>query len=121
MLDFWYSERCTRGMKLGSCIAICAIIYFLSQIQKLTPGFTISCLGIGVITHFIQYSFQRIDPNNPYRNGFKILETVFPVMGLILIILLLPKTQKIVLALQALSFSALGLFVVSIYQNRAQR
>lgn len=121
MLDFWYSERCTRGMKLGICIATCAIIYVLSQIQKLPPVFAISCLGIGILTHIIRSSFQRIDQNNPYRNGFKILKTVFPVTALILIILLLPKTQKMVLALQAIGFSALGLFVVSIYQNRAPR
>ena len=121
MFDFWYSERCTRGIKLAICIATCAIIYFLSNLQKLAPIFAISCLGIGIMTHLIWKALHRIKADHPHRKGVKVLGTICPLTALILVILLLPNTQKTLLALQAIAFSALGLFIVSIYQNRAPR
>ena len=121
MLDFWYSERCTRGMKLGICIATCILIYLSSTVEKLSAPFVIVSLLLGIVVHFLQQKIRRIASDHPYAQGFSILGFVFPIISLISIISFLPDIHKWGLAVQVISFSALGLFIVSIYQNRARR
>ncbi len=121
MLDFWYSERCTREIKLIASIIICVMIYYCSSIEKLSPTFTIICLGIGIATHLLHMQSVKIAESNPYAQGFKTLFSIAPIVAVILVICLLPSQHKLFTAIQALGFSALGLFIVSIYQNRAKR
>ena len=121
MLDFWYSERCTREIKLITSIVTCVIIYYCSSFEKLSPTFTIICLAIGIATHVLRMLSLKIAENNPYAQGFKILFAIFPMLALVMIIYLIPTTHKIFTAIQAIGFTALGLFIVSIYQNRAKR
>ena len=121
MVDFWYSERCTRGMKMGICIATCVIIYLSSTIEKLAAPFVIISLVLGIVNHFLQQKINRIASDNPYAQGFSIIGFVFPIILLISIISFLPQPHQWVLAIQVIGFSALGLFIVSIYQNRAPR
>ena len=35
MLNFWYSERCSRQIKLIVCIATCVMIFMAAQVQQL--------------------------------------------------------------------------------------
>ena len=35
MLNFWYSERCSRQIKLIICIATCVMIFMAAQVQQL--------------------------------------------------------------------------------------
>ncbi|MDQ1209690.1 hypothetical protein QE380_002613 [Acinetobacter baylyi] len=121
MLEFWYSERCTRPVRLVVCITLCVAIFLSSHLQKLSPTLTFICLAIGVTTHFIRQFTSKIDAGNPYQTGFQMLSTIFPLMSLILVILLLPQFNYWALATQAIAFSGLGLCIVSIYQNRARR
>ena len=121
MLDFWYSERCTRGIKLGICIATCVIIYLSSTVEKLPALFVVMSLLLGMIHHFLQQKISRIQADNPYAEGFSIIGFVFPIMALITLIAFLPQSHQWILAIQVIGLSALGLFIVSIYQNRAPR
>jgi len=121
MLAFWYSERCTRGIKLSICIATCLIIYISSSIEKLPTLFVIMSLLLGMINHFLQQKIKRIQADNPYAEGFSIIGFVFPIIALITLFSFLPQLHKWALAIQVIGFSALGLFMVSIYQNRAPR
>ena len=121
MLDFWYSERCTRGIKLGICIATCVIIYLSSTIEKLPALFVVMSLLLGMIHHFLQQKISRIQADNPCAEGFSIIGFVFPIMALITLIAFLPQSHQWILAIQVIGLSALGLFIVSIYQNRAPR
>ncbi len=121
MLDFWYSERCTREIKLVSSIVLCGMIYYCSGIEKLSTTLTIICIGIGVVMHLLHLQSLKIAENNPYAQGFKMLFSIAPIVAVILVICLLPSQHKLFTAIQAMGFSALGLFIVSIYQNRAKR
>ncbi|MFW1689351.1 hypothetical protein ACG9H2_05125 [Acinetobacter ursingii] len=121
MLDFWYSERCTRGIKLGICIATCVIIYLSSTTEKLPALFVVMSLLLGMIHHFLQQKISRIQADNPYAEGFSIIGFVLPIIALITLIAFLPQPHQWILAIQVIGFSALGLFIVSIYQNRAPR
>lgn len=121
MLNFWYSERCTRPVRLVVCITLCVVIFWSSHPQKLSLTLTLVCLAIGIITHCIHQFNLKIDAENPYKKGFQMLNTIVPLMSLILVILLLPQLNRWALAIQAIAFSGLGLSIVSIYQNRAPR
>ena len=121
MLDFWYSERCTREIKLIVSILTCIVIYYCSNIEKLSPILTISCLVFGMAIHVLKIQADKISLKKPDAQGFRILFSALPIVVLILIIYLLPSQNKIFTAIQAVGFTALGLFIVSIYQNRAKR
>lgn len=121
MLDFWYSECCTRGIKLGICIATCVIIYLSSNIEKLPTLFVVMSLLLGMIHHFLQQKIRCLPSDNPYAEGFSIIGFVLPIIALITLIAFLPQPHQWILAIQVIGFSALGLFIVSIYQNRAPR
>ena len=51
MLDFWYSARCTRQVKLIVCIMTCAMIYLCSTVQALSAVLTGFSLGLGISIH----------------------------------------------------------------------
>ena len=121
MLDFWYSERCTRQIKLIICIAVCAIIYYCSNIQQLSPLFAGLSLAVGLALHFLRIAHLNIVNTNRYKPVFQIIFSIFPIIALIALIIFLPQTHKAILVLQCICFSAIGLFLVSIYENRAKR
>ncbi|OTG64699.1 hypothetical protein [Acinetobacter silvestris] len=118
MFNFWYSKQCTRQIKLIVCILTCAIIYICSSIQQLTPLFVGISLSIGLIIHLLRKLELKISNEHLYQQGFQIL---FSIISLVTLIQLLPTQNKIYLAIQCLGFSAIGLFIVSIYENRAKR
>lgn len=121
MLDFWYSSRCTREIKLISSVLTCAIIYYCASIEKLSPIFTVVCLLLGVLIHILFQLRLKLSTTHRYAQGFKILFSIFPIFALLLILFLLPPSHKLWISIQAVGFTALGLFIVSIYQNRAKR
>lgn len=121
MLDFWYSERCTRQIKLIICIAVCAVIYYCSNIQQLSPLFTGLSLAVGLALHFLRIVHLNIANTNRYKAIFQIIFSMLPIIALIALIISLPQTHQAILALQCICFSAIGLFLVSIYENRAKR
>lgn len=121
MLDFWYSEKCTREIKLMACIITCAIIYFCSSIQQLSPLFTGLSLAIGICIHSLRNISFKISADSPYAQGFKILFAILPMSTLIFLMTLLPTEHKLYLAIQCVGFTAIGLFMLSIYENRAKR
>lgn len=121
MLDFWYSERCTREIKLIASILTCAIIYYCSSFDKLSPTFTIIALVIGIATHLFRQVYTKLPQFTPMSKFVKVLNTLFPILALAILIYCLPKQNLIYTAIQTIGFSALGLFIVSIYQNRAKR
>ena len=118
MLDFWYSERCTRGIKLGICIATCVIIYLSSTIEKLPALFVVMSLLLGMIHHFLQQKISRIQADNPYTEGFSIIGFVFPIMALITLFSFLPQPHQWILAIQVIGFSALACVLVILIGNK---
>lgn len=120
MLNFWYSERCTRPIKLAVCIVLCSIIYIASQFEKLDSTFTLICLAIGVLTHFL-YQFLIKAQQKHFKKSARLIILLLPITTFFIMVYLLPALHLWALALQALGFSVLGLCLVSIYQNRAPR
>lgn len=121
MLSFWYSEHCTRQIKLIICIMTCAVIYYASGIQKLEPIFVGVALVIGVLTHLIHLYAEKINESNPYKQGLKILNYLVPIFAVSILITKLSIENRIFLSIQVIGFMLLGLFILSIYQNRAKR
>lgn len=119
MLEFWYSKRCTREIKLVLCIAVCAVVYWASQIQQLTPLFAGLSLAIGIAIHLMRsYAQQQVKAPN---QAFHYFRMIAPVIALLILISQLPTAHRAILALQCICFSALALFLMSIYENRAKR
>ena len=54
MLNFWYSERCSRQIKLIVCIATCVMIVIAAQVQQLGAIFIGLSLMIGIATHLLR-------------------------------------------------------------------
>ncbi|OTG68576.1 hypothetical protein B9T25_03525 [Acinetobacter sp. ANC 4470] len=118
MLQFWYSDRCTRQIKLMVCIATCGMIYLSSIAQQLSAMFTGISLVIGMSIHLLRALSLKITANNPYKNGFTLLFWVMPLIALMTLIAALPTEHKIMLILQAIGFTAIGLFILSTFPNR---
>ncbi|WP_180032216.1 MULTISPECIES: hypothetical protein [unclassified Acinetobacter] len=125
MLEFWYSERCNRQLKLIIIIAVCIVIYIASTVAKLGPIFVGISLAIGMLIHVLREFRLKLAPENPYAEGFRALTMAIPIVAVISLIGYLPKTDEIwktvALGLQCLGFVAIGLFIVSIYNKRAKR
>lgn len=121
MLDFWYSERCTRQIKLIACVSVCIIIYFSSQIYQLTTLHTIIALCLGAICHFKHHAKKNIKEDNPYKTGFSILFFIIPLILFISLLTSLPNIGRLYLIIQILGFILIGFFLVSIYTHRTKR
>lgn len=121
MLRFWYSAHCTREIKLIICIAVCAVIYYCTNIQQLTPLFAGLSLAIGAATHLLRHTHLKIAQEHPYKRSLQTISTLLPMAALTGLVLYLPKAHQAVLGMQCIGFSAIGLFLISIYENRAKR
>ena len=125
MLEFWYSERCHRQIKLMVIIVTCIVIYAASTVTQLGPVLVAVSLGIGIVVHLLHHFRLKISKSNPYANGFSALSRVIPIIALITLFGYLPEQHqpwaKFALGLQCLGFAAIGLFIVSVYENRAKR
>ena len=121
MLNFWYSESCNRQIKLIVCIITCTIIYVCSAIQQLTPVFAAISLGIGFMMHLLRNISLKLSAQSASQKIIQNLFLLVPISALVLLILYLPAQDKIYLAIQCIAFSALGLFIVSIFAHRAKR
>ena len=118
MLEFWYSDRCSRSLKLMVCIATCVIIYLCSTVQQLSPMFTVVSVVIGMGVHVLRALNLKIAADHPHKKGFAILILIMPLMALIGLISLLPEQHKLMLAVQAIGFAAIGLFILSGFPKR---
>ena len=81
MLEFWYSERCSRQIKLIVVIATCIFIYAASTVAQLDPVFVGVSLAIGIVVHLLHHFRLKISKSNPYANGFSALSRVIPIIA----------------------------------------
>ena len=121
MLNFWYSERCTREIKLIVSMSTCLLIYLCSSVKQLSTSLTIASVGLGILLHVLRLTYLKIQADNPYKTGFGLIFVIVPLVLFISIIGLIPPQHKLMLSLQAIGFVALGLFIISIYSERAKR
>ena len=121
MLDFWYSERCTRTNKLIICILTCSVIYAASRFAALSPLFVMMSLAIGMLIHLLKMKSVKIADENPYKEGFTILFFIMPLVATITLLGSLPNDFRWAHILQSLGFIALGLFILSIHSQRSPR
>lgn len=120
ILDFWYSDRCTRQIKLITCISTCIMIYLSAKPAELSVWFVGFALLIGIGLHLTRECILKFKSQNPNNKAIQWL-IVIPMIALLLLILSLPKTNQFSLALQSIGFTALGFFIVTLYENRAAR
>ena len=118
MLQFWYSDRCTRQIKLMVCIATCVMIYLCSTVQQLSAIFTGISLMIGMGIHLFRALSLKIAADHPDKNGFTLLFWVMPFTALMTLMAALPTEHKVMLILQTIGFTAIGLFILSTFPNR---
>lgn len=121
MLDFWYSERCTRQVKLMVSIVLCIAIYYCSSIAKLSPLFVGISLAIGIILHVLKQLSLRIATQTVQFKLLKVLIILLPVLALAIMAWSLPQQNMLYLILQCLGFIALGFILIANYENRAKR
>ena len=119
MLNFWYSEHCTREIKLIISVSTCVLIFLCSAQQQLEPIFAGLSIGVGVLTHLL-YQLKSTSPQK-LKSYLNWIWTVLPILCLCLLIYFLPHEQRLFLAVQCLGFAAIGLFIVSIYSHREKR
>ncbi len=120
ILDFWYSERCTRQIKLIICISTCVVIYLSAKPAELSIWFVGFALLIGISLHLTRECILKIKSQNPNMKASQWL-IIIPIIALIFLLFCLPKTNQFSLALQSIGFAALGFFIVTLYENRAPR
>lgn len=119
MLDFWYSERCTRQIKLILCIGTCILIFICSEQAQLAPIFVGLCLVIGLMIDVL-YTL-RINRLKALPQALKWCLAILPILCLLCLIYFLPNEMHGLLVLQCISFTLIGFFLVSIYSHRAKR
>ena len=115
MLDFWYSPRCTRQIKLISCISVCCILFLSSKEIKLGTAHALIALIVGMIYHFKYHIEKKLKENNSYNKGLKIIFFILPLVVLLLLLMSLPNFGRLYLSIQTLGFTLIGFFLVSIY------
>ena len=120
-LNLWYSDRCTRQIKLMVCIATCAVIFYCTEIQKLETVFAVISLALGIATHLLYQYTQKLGKDHTYVQALQWLTSIVPIAVLAIIIFMLPAINQLYTALQCIGFCALGLFLVSLYENRSPR
>lgn len=118
MLQFWYSDKCTRQIKLMVCIATCVMIYLCSTVQQLSAMFSGISLMIGMGIHLLRALSLKIAADPPDKNGFTLLFWVMPFTALMTLMAALPTDHKVMLILQTIGFTAIGLFILSTFPNR---
>ena len=118
MLQFWYSDKCTRQIKLMVCIATCVMIYLCSTVQQLSAIFTGISLMIGMGIHLLSAFRLKLAADHPDKNGFTLLFWVMPFTALMTLMAALPTEHKVMLILQTIGFTAIGLFILSTFPNR---
>ena len=111
MLDFWYSERCTRQIKLIICIAVCAVIYYCSNIQQLSPLFTGLSLAVGLALHFLRIAHLNIVNTNSYKPIFQIIFSMLPIIALIF--MHMKEGEILIPGAQGIGFMALAICLFS--------
>ena len=122
MLHFWYSERCTRQIKLLICIITVAVTLYFSEMTKLSTSLTLLSLLLGMVIHGLYSLLMKFpQPNNTWSQSFKILPDLTLLMGWILLYLQLPEEYQLAQAVQLFGFSLTGFYIVSIYANRTPR
>lgn len=121
MLDFWYSERCTRQVKLMVSIVLCIAIYYCSSIAKLSPLFVGISLAIGIILHVLKQLSLRTATQTVQFKLLKVIITLLPILALAIMTWSLPQQNMLYLILQCLGFIALGFILIANYENRAKR
>ena len=122
MLDFWYSERCTREIKLVTCISTCVIIFLCAKLMPLSSVFVGLSLAIGVLIHVLRMFSLKIKATHPHQTSFQIIFFVLILTATINLLIQLPKVPQLwALAIQCIGFIALGLFIVTIYTGRSKR
>lgn len=122
MLDFWYSEHCTRQVKLIVSIMLCIVIFYCSNIEKLSPIFVGIGLVLGMALHVLYRAASQQAAQNPQKKWMKIAAVYLPIFIQITIIYwFLKQSNFVYLAIQALGFMMLGLVLISNYQNRSKR
>ena len=117
MFNFWYSEKCTRQIKLIICIATCVLVLIAAEFSKLSLVLTIICIVCGISLHLIRTLSERIQPDHPYYRGFQILFFTTQILiffGLLDTLEYQNLKELIALATQVIGFVAIGLFVISI-------
>jgi Na+/proline symporter len=77
-------------------------------------------LVLGVLIHVLFTQFLKLAASNPYRITLRNGIYIFQLFALLSLAYVLPEQHKWVLWLQSIGFHALGLFLVSIYSNRAK-
>lgn len=122
MLNFWYSERCTRPIKLLICIITVAVTLYFSEMTKLSTSLTLLSLLLGMVIHGLYSLLMKLpQPNSAWSQSFKILPDLTLLMGWILLYLQLPEEHQLAQAVQLFGFSLTGFYIVSIYANRTPR
>lgn len=120
MLDFWYSPRCTRQIKLALCVITFAVVYWSSNISKVDTNFACASLLLGLSLH----GFYQLSLKTKWRAQRSLLNLMSSCIFLLIIaalIYLLPKNHQAITSLQIIGYSLLGFFSISIYSQRSRR
>lgn len=121
MLDFWYSERCTRHIKMLVCVITCLIIFISSSHAALPAIFVYLSLSIGIALHLLRLYALKPKQSVKIKQMSRIAFYLMPIVLWAVVSLVLPQQHLAMLMIQIIAFSALGLFIISIYSDRAKR
>jgi len=121
IMNYWYSERCTRQIKFIVCIVVCSIIFLSSKEFNLSSLHIIFALCLGSSYHFIYQLKQKLSLNHSYKTGMNILFFVLPLAALIALVISLPSIGRLYLMIQTAGFTLIGFFLVSIYAYRSKK
>lgn len=105
-------------MKLITCISTCIIIFLCSKQAELSTWFVGFALMLGLSIHLIYSLILKFQSQNPKISRWLFL---LPFFVLIILIMSLPAQHQLMLSIQTIGFSALGFFIISLYENRAPR
>lgn len=124
MLNFWYSERCTRTIKLIICISTCVVILLTAEIKKLDFLSTLMSLCLGLSLHIIHHVLIQ---SKRLKHQLKAYYAFSPFILIVFFIFMLSalnfqnSREFFALFVQLMDYSAVGLFVVSLYASRTPR
>lgn len=121
MLEYWYSERCSRQFKFFLCLLTVLAIFAASGYAKLDQSLSLIALLAGMCVHLLREFKQKFLKQNWANSPIAQRLPYLPILLMLLLITQLPSLHRLALSIQLLGFSGLGFYLVSIYNYRAPR
>jgi flagellar biosynthesis protein FlhB len=121
MLNFWYSEHCSREVKLVVSVLTCIVIYLCAEIQRL-PSFLVGAgVILGMLIHLSRQMNIKMTSQKKIRLFIEVIYLILPFVIMLILVIQHTTHDRLASVIQGFGFILIGFFLASIHSQRAKR